>query len=525
MLYLIDVKIEKKSSFMAHNLHNFWIMKGCITYSVIISIICLTFFCGTGGDVIAAETSDLSILEARMLEKINSARANPLETAAALGMDVDQVVHDFPDKSDILKNGLPPLSVNDALHRSAAVHTSDMIEHDFYNSVSPDGRTSQDRISAEGYAAEAAGEALGIIAFVNFIGQAQAADIMFNSILTRELTHGTGSDWNILNPDFEDIGIGAGSGVMSVNGGVYNAYLVTIDLGKSIPSEKDYSFAEMEQALLNLINQARSNPLDAAASLGLDAEKILADFPEFEGVLRQGMPPMSRNKQLVQAAAGHTQSMLESQVFSHYSQNDLTISDRISESGYEAALTGEIIGRYYVDATGSEMAAVEYIFEKMFLSEFDAESPDFQYILNPDLSEAGVSFGYGFMDLGMGVDLRNAYVVSCAFARPAVIDGYHLTGIVFVDENQDAIYQPAEGADGVNIGLAECDSKGYCYQIDQTVSDGVGGFEFELYPGVFMLSVDFAGESENYWFAAETGNRGVQIRIEPETRETVIFFQ
>ena len=54
---------------------------------------------------------------------------------------------------------------------------------------------------------------------------------------------------------------------------------------------------EPEAKLLQLINQARENPLTVAASLGMDPEQILADFPEWHDLLTQGLPPLTFSMQ------------------------------------------------------------------------------------------------------------------------------------------------------------------------------------------------------------------------------------
>ncbi|MBN2438458.1 MAG: hypothetical protein JXL20_07630, partial [Deltaproteobacteria bacterium] len=57
-----------------------------------------------------------------------------------------------------------------------------------------------------------------------------------------------------------------------------------------------------DEALLSLINEARQNPLAVAASMGMDPEKILKDLPELETVLKEGLPAVTFNALLYEAA-------------------------------------------------------------------------------------------------------------------------------------------------------------------------------------------------------------------------------
>ena len=72
-----------------------------------------------------------------------------------------------------------------------------------------------------------------------------------------------------------------------------------------------------EEALLALINQARQNPLAVAASMGMDPEKILKDLPELEKILKEGLPPVTFNGNLYEAARAHTQDMFANGYYSH----------------------------------------------------------------------------------------------------------------------------------------------------------------------------------------------------------------
>ena len=113
--------------------------------------------------------------------------------------------------------GLDSLSVDNQLSQAARQHSRDMAINDYASYKGLDGSTPGDRIEEAGYDSSAWGENI-------VLGSNDAAAIVDYLMET-----GSSSD-NILNPDFEDIGIGykfLGNDTGSVN---YKHY-VTIDFG------------------------------------------------------------------------------------------------------------------------------------------------------------------------------------------------------------------------------------------------------------------------------------------------------
>lgn len=185
-----------------------------------------------------------------------------------------------------------------------------------------------------------------------------------------------------------------------------------VSAAEGLPSPQD-------EALLALINEARQNPLAAAASMGMDPEKILKDLPELEKILREGLPPVTFNGNLSEAARAHTQDMLANGYYSHVSPDGRGYDARIRDSGYPAATTGESLGMLYFANFINPGDAVRLLFEYMFWDELDPSRTEKRNILDPRLKEAGVGVNTGVLRLG-GV-LWNVYLATCDFG--AVISG------------------------------------------------------------------------------------------------------
>jgi uncharacterized protein YkwD len=356
-----------------------------------------------------AEHADFSEMEIRLFEHINKARLNPLETAASFGMNPDAVLAGLPELHDVLVNGLPVLYYNENLKNSARAHKSDMLNNNYYNHISSDGRTPDDRIRAAGYIAGVTGESLGILGFVNFISPEEAADRIFENMFRDELDPERAERRNILASDVEEMGAGFGAGAFTIGGISYNAYAAVCDFGAGIDTQ--IQVPEWESILFQLINQARVNPLKMAADMGFDTQQLIREFPHMKRILVKGLPPLKFNPSLYNAAYIKVQTVLENhnaEVF----DDSAGLYGRMITCGYVPAKQGEF---YFISEYDAPEAAAWQMFERMFRAEFDDEN---RYILNPDFEDVGIVFGSGYVYKD-GLVL-NACIAVCDFAKDAV---------------------------------------------------------------------------------------------------------
>jgi uncharacterized protein YkwD len=93
------------------------------------------------------------------------------------------------------QNGLQSLRANSTLSTTALTHSQNMATQDFFSHVGRDGSQSWDRLTAAGYRWSATGENIAA-------GQRTAEDV-FNSWV-----NSTGHRANLLNPNFQEIGVG-----------------------------------------------------------------------------------------------------------------------------------------------------------------------------------------------------------------------------------------------------------------------------------------------------------------------------
>lgn len=419
------------------------------TFITIYCLVCLVVFALVPGLVAGDEVVEInrSLQEFRLLGLINQARANPLETAASLGLDPVQVLADLPGLSDILTKGIGPLRYNEQLYAAATSHTHDMLENNFYSHDSVDGRTYEDRIRESGYEPLVAGETLGLLAFSNFVDPAEAVDAIFENMFLDELDPSRAERRNILAPDLMEVGISFGTGIMDLDGSSFNVYLATCDFAVAAAPTELLETSALE--LLQLINQARAEPLAAAASLGLDPDSVLADLPGLYYELTEGLPPLGLNEALQTAAQAHTEDMLDNDFYGHDSLDGRTYEDRIMDAGYDPESSGETLGAVSYSDFVDSRDAVHGLFVEIFLDELDPERVEKRNVLAPDLKEVGIGFGSGSLE--MEGTLSNVYAVTCDFGTGVYHDNPYLVGVVYRDLNQNSLYDPGEGVDGTPI--------------------------------------------------------------------------
>lgn len=165
--------------------------------------------------------------------------------------------------------------------------------------------------------------------------------------------------------------------------------------------------------LESLINQARKNPLAMAALIGKDPEQVIKDFSEKKLILSYGLPPVVHNKKLQYSADCHSRDMIDNQYFAYQSIDGRKPIDRMQATGYHVQFSGEALGMIgFYNLINSE-EAVWAVFKKMFDQELDPLRKRPWVILNPAMSEIGVSVAKGSYILEN--QKFNAYLGVCDF--------------------------------------------------------------------------------------------------------------
>jgi len=198
-----------------------------------------------------------------------------------------------------------------------------------------------------------------------------------------------------------------------------------------------------EQYLLELVNRARSKPSEEASQFGIDLNQGL----DPNTISSDSKRPLAFNSRLIESARFHSQNMLDFDFFAHEGLDGSVPGDRMKQAGYNFSGSwtwGENIG--WSGSTGPINATkkVAEIHKGLFLSPFHREN-----IMNPVFEEIGISTlegDYFYEDKDYhSVMVTQNFATSDGSPRP------FLTGVVFLDKDNDGFYSVGEGIGGIEI--------------------------------------------------------------------------
>jgi hypothetical protein len=162
-------------------------------------------------------------LEQMILELVNRARLDPAAEAARYGIALNEGV---PAGDTISTASKQPLAMNEALLGTARTHSQDMIDRDYFAHDTPEGLDPFERMNNAGYNFSTAGENIADVTSSNPI--TNEGTIFLHQILFVDTNFpGRGHRVNILNGNFQEIGVGQVTGDFSGS----NASMLTEDFG------------------------------------------------------------------------------------------------------------------------------------------------------------------------------------------------------------------------------------------------------------------------------------------------------
>jgi len=480
---------------------------------IVLTISCLTAIIGLflnpmayssfAADAASESEFSASADEIRLFEMINAARKDPLGVAESLGMDREKILKDFPELEEILINGLPELAFDDRLYQSATGHCREMLDKGYYAYESIDGRTVDDRMKDAGYVPAVSGESLGLLYFNNFVNSKKAVYQLFKNIYKDELDPEWTGQRNILNQEVKDIGVSVIAGRYDLNGLPGNVYITTCDFGSEIRQE--------ELELTAMINQARTKPGMVLEYYGIDVTKAIGDFPDLEDILLNGVPPVSVNSQLYNAAEGHVQDMLTNGYNSPKSLDGRTPEMRIRDEGYEPIWSEEtraLLSTCYVELSPQD--AVRHIFKRMLIKALGTQATPDQAMFSQNARETGIGIASGeSAELG-NICGDHVYLAVADYAAPENPVSPEVIGIIFNDENKNGIFDPGEGIPLAPVEVKEVGST----NIRKITTNPAGGFSVSLPSGRYRVSAKSANNKQvNKWITVDSVNTWLAVDL------------
>ncbi len=244
-------------------------------------------------------------------------------------------------------------------------------------------------------------------------------------------------------------------------------FLTLPQLAKAI----DEVDVNLETAILQRINMARTNPWEEAAKLAIDPAILrqIAPVELSETWDRSYIMPLAINATLNAVAADHCRQMIERNSFTAISPEGQTPMDRLNAAGYQAEAVEEEIGavafEYFIQPGSAKDEIINTLLAKAF---WQAATGYSAALLNPDFLEAGIALQGGTVQLdGFTYDI---YVLSVVVAKPVnAINKSLQCGYIYDDINGNGRFDAGEGRANEKITVRPL--KGAIYSLN-TGSDG-----------------------------------------------------
>ncbi len=233
-------------------------------------------------------------------------------------------------------------------------------------------------------------------------------------------------------------------------------------------------FSLNEQLMLELVNRARLDPLSEAKRFGIDLNK---DLPA--GTLN-GTPkaPLAPNDKLVDAARGHSQFMLDHDLFEHQGIGDGTPSSRIADAGYTFPNGGFLGENIAINGTSGTANATDLTFanhEGLFKSALHREN-----ILSTDFREIGIGIKQGLFLFDGESQAFNSVDATQNFGRSG--SKVFITGVAITDTDGDNFYDIGEQRAGIVVDARQ---SGATVASDTTGT--AGGYSIGVASGIFEV--------------------------------------
>lgn len=161
-----------------------------------------------------------------MIQMVNQARDNPSAVAKFYGMNVNDILKNFPNLKPLFSTGVPPVAVNAQLYAAASGHAADMMGNGYDSLVSPDGSTPDMRIRQTGYEPVWTAETLIRIATCNNeVSPQLTVSRIFKQMLNKAFRTDNYRDQNMFSDQAADAGISMIAGESAALGSLCGDFL------------------------------------------------------------------------------------------------------------------------------------------------------------------------------------------------------------------------------------------------------------------------------------------------------------
>lgn len=242
--------------------------------------------------------------------------------------------------------------------------------------------------------------------------------------------------------------------------------------------------------MLELVNQARANPSEAASKLGISLNQGLSSG----SISAAAKQPLAFNQDLIDAAHKHSAWMLSTDTFSHTGAGGSNPGARMKAEGYDGSAWGENISITWGNGKVPSQSVVEGMENGLF------KSPGHRVnILKDSYNEIGIGVEGGEYRGSSGVTATQN------FGRD---DSPYLTGVAFDDKDGDNFYDVGEGLKGVQIEARS--STGQVFKADAWDS---GGWQIAVPQGSYSVTFSGGGLEGPITRTATVGQKNAKLDL------------
>jgi hypothetical protein len=257
--------------------------------------------------------------------------------------------------------------------------------------------------------------------------------------------------------------------------------------GRQMLSSVGAGPTDQQQYVLQLINEARTNPAAAAQMVSNNVTPVISATLQYYGVNLQSalqtissatpQPPVAWNADLANAAQGQSQYMANNQIQSHTGADGSSPQQRITAAGYTNISSSAENAYAYANSPVQAMQA--------FLVDWGVPSDGHRI----NIQQPGVSPQNAYTDAGVGIVQTNPnnpsfgpLVITQDFAKSTNAQP-QLVGVAYNDTSATGFYQPGEGQGGVQIDAVNLQTG----QVLSTQTWASGGYELALPAGQYQI--------------------------------------
>lgn len=253
-----------------------------------------------------------------------------------------------------------------------------------------------------------------------------------------------------------------------------------------------------DQLLLELVNRARLNPAGEAARFGI---RVNQDLPA--GTIAGGdRQPLAPNSLLSDAALGHSNWMLNNDVFSHFGSGNSLPGDRMEAAGYRFSGLwnwGENVAWRGTTGSVNLESFTQQLHRDLFLS------PSHRFtMLNGEFREAGIAIASGRFSSGGAT--YNAVMATENFA----VSGSQkfITGVAIYDADGDTFYDIGEAHAGVIVTVSQGEA-----QSNAGTTASAGGYAVAFTGGLVDVTFSGGGLANTVTVTIDAGNQNAKVDL------------